>query len=361
VEGVIVGDVKTREQYVAEGGTHLPEYDPLRGMWIYECAINSFRAILNEVGLNRTIEATRHYNEAWGRAVVGMVRERLGQQSSDLETIATSGHYVHTCTSFGHIKPLEIREGGAVVELFACPNPGLNAPPEMCIAMSHVMAGSYCKFVNPDYEVVFTNHMGNGDDCCRYIVRKKGSKFSIDDLGLLERTIPIELSYEEMASFAGKMVVFSQLFTFTSVLINLVGSRRALELVIPLSRQTGLRFGKMIGGTGDVNSDLPTIKEKMDAISSTLYLQKGSPLIITSSRIEREITDCPLKGAPVEVCKQFEGVFNGVCEATNPEYEFAYDRMMTKGDHSCHWVVRKKSGNEEAKLQEPIQDDSFGY
>jgi predicted hydrocarbon binding protein len=237
----------------------------------------------------------------------------------------------------------------------------MNAPPEMCIAMSHVMAGSYCKFVNPDYEVVFTNHMGNGDDCCRYIVRKKGSKFAIDDLGKLEKAVPIELSFEEMSSFAGRMVVLSQLFTFTSVLIDLVGSQRALDLVVPMARRTGLKVGKMIGGSGDAESDLPMIKQKLDILNSHLYLQQGSPSIIVGSCIEREITDCPLKGASPEVCKQFEGVFNGACEAINPDYEFAYDRMMTKGDISCHWIVRKKAMEGEAEPQESMQDDSLGY
>jgi hypothetical protein len=67
-----------------------------------------------------------------------------------------------------------------------------------------------------------------------------------------------------------------------------------------------------------------------------------------------------LKGAPPDVCKQFEGVFNGVCEAINPDYEFAYDHMMSKGDAACHWVVRKKA-IKVANQQEPTQDDSFGY
>ena len=296
--------------------------------------------MLNEVGLNRTIEAARHYNEAWGRAVVGMVRERLGQQANDLETLAMTGYYAHCCTSFGHIRPLEIREGGAITELFACPNPGMNAPPEMCIAMSHVMANGFCRFVNPDYEVTYTHHMGNGDDCCRWVVRRKGSKFTLDNLGRLEKTIPLDLSMEERGSFATRMVVMQQLFTFTSTLIDLVGSRRALELVVPPARQTGLRVGELKKGGVDVVGDLSMIKEKMDFLGSLLQ-QGGSTTVITETGMEREIADCSCKGAPPEVCRQFEAVFDGVCKAIDPSCEFSYDRMMSEGDSICHWSLER--------------------
>jgi predicted hydrocarbon binding protein len=347
---------KNREQYVAEGGTNIPQYAPVL-MWVYDCTINSFRAILNEVGLNRTIEATRHYNEAWGRAVVGMVRERFGQQANDLESLAMTGYYVHSCTSMGHIKPLEIYEGGAIAELFACPNPGMRAPPEMCIAMSHIMANSFCQCINPNYEVIYTHHMGDGDDCCRWVLKKKSSKFTIDNLGRLEKTIPLELSMDERISFASRMVIMSQLFNFTAVLNDLVGPQRTLELVIPLAKETGLRLGAMMKGGADVKGDLSMIKDKMDFLVSPLQ-QSGPTAIISSSGIEKEILDCPFKGCAPEVCKQFEGVFNGVCEAINPDYEFAYDSMMSKGDSTCHWVVRKKgeSGGEKSKEEMPLDD-----
>lgn len=354
-----MAEEKSRERYVAEGGTNIPQYSLLI-MWPYDCAINAFRAILNEVGLNRAIEATRHYNEAWGRAVVGMVKERFGPQASDLETLALTGYYAHSCTSMGHIKPLEIREGGAITELFACPNPGMNAPPEMCIAMSHVFAESFCKFVNPSYEVIYTHHMGNGDDCCRWVVRKKGSRYSVDDLGRLMKAIPLDLSMEERISWSSRMVVMSQLFTFTSVLVDLVGPKRALELVVPMAKQTGQRVGAMMVGGMAVRGDLPAIKERMEFLGSVIQ-QKGAPALFVGSSLEREIADCPLKGAPSEVCMQFEGVFNGVCEAISPDYEFSYDRMMSKGDRSCHWIVRKKAEKGKAEPLEAFQDDSLGY
>lgn len=45
-------------------------------------------------------------------------------------------------------------------------------------------------------------------------------------------------------------------------------------------------------------------------------------------------------------------VFDDVCEAIVPRCEFAYDRMMSKGDANCHWVVRKKTGHDQEKTKE---------
>lgn len=311
--------------------------------------------MLEDVGLNHTMEACKHYNEAWGRAMVDLVKERFGQQGSDLEAIAMTGYYGYCCTSAGHIEPLEIREGGAVCELYACPNPGLKAPPEMCIAMSHIFANSICKTINPDYECIYTHHMGNNDDCCRWVVMKKASKFTLDDLGKLEKDIPLELSMDEMMSFTARMVVFKQLFTFTSAFNDLVGSQRAVERVAPLARETGLRLGAKLRSAAGEKGDLSMVNDKLDLLGTTLQ-QRGPPALITESSIEREVTDCPCKGAAPEVCKQLEGVFNGICEAINPDYEFAYDRMMSKGDSTCHWTVRKKTADMEAAPQEPVDD-----
>jgi hypothetical protein len=82
---------------------------------------------------------------------------------------------------------------------------------------------------------------------------------------------------------------------------------------------------------------------------------------LSSSNImvdERTIEECPFKDAPAQVCSQLEAFFNGICEAIDPSYEFAYDRMMTKGDKTCHWMIRKKGEAEKMKVKgEAASDD----
>jgi hypothetical protein len=166
-----------------------PDY--LRVMIGFECAANVLRAFIDAVGSDRALQAIRPYSNNTGKGVADWTKKRLGLIGNDAETIAMTYYFSHCCTSLGKIKPLEIREGGAVVELFYCPAKEINAPPEACIAYSHYIAEGICEVINPEYEFVFTHHLCNYDDRCRYVVRKKSSVSDLNNLGKLEKTIPV--------------------------------------------------------------------------------------------------------------------------------------------------------------------------
>jgi predicted hydrocarbon binding protein len=244
---------------------------------------------------------------------------------------------------------MEIRDGKAIVELYACPVTIINAPPEICIAMSHYISEGLCQAVNPEYEFIYTHHLSNHDGRCRHIVKNKSSKAALDDLGSLQKTIPLNLSQDEINMVSG-VVCFASLNIFTSASIDLIGSERTLELALPQAKELGLKVGNNLMGDSGGNGNIQTIRDKLDFLSS-IQGQIGAPAILTGSILEKEIKECPYKGSPPEVCKQLEAIFNGVCESIDPDYEFAYDRMMSKGDKTCHWVVRKKGA------QEPVKRD----
>ncbi len=155
-------------------------------------------------------------------------------------------------------------------------------------------------------------------------------------------------------------VCYASLNIFTSISIDLIGSERTLELALPQAKMLGIKVGKnLIGGSGG-DGNIQTIREKLDFLGS-MQGHIGTPVKLVGSGLEREIKECPCKGSSPEVCKQFEAISNGVCEVINPDFEFAYDRTMSEGDTTCHWVVRKKAVDKEAKIMEAIEDTSLGY
>jgi hypothetical protein len=111
-------------------------------------------------------------------------------------------------------------------------------------------------------------------------------------------------------------------------------------------------------GTSD-GSSIKTINRTVQLISD--LHRRTSQMNINGNLIECTISDCPFAGTGVmDICLQYQAFFNGICEAIDPCYEFAYDRMMTKGDKTCHWTIRKKgdAANEKAKevpLDDPIK------
>jgi hypothetical protein len=343
-------------------------YPNIHNMAIFECAVNVLRVLLDEVGPNRTLAAIKPYSNYNGKFTVGLAQQRFGPQGSEVESVAMPFYWLHCGTSNGHCKPLEIRDGKAIVELNACPSKFFKAPPEICVALSHYVAEGIAEAANPAYEYVFTHHLANNDDCCRYVVKKKTDKFSLDNPGKLEKSIPLELTQGEMDAIT-ETVAFGSLFPFTNASIELVGSDRTLEMAIPLQRETGQRLGAKYRSEAGGECELPMLRDGLDFLCSPLD-QVTSSAIINESRIEKVISTCPFtKYLPPpwpcvpssEFCAQMEAVSKGVCEAMNPDYEFFFDQMMSKGDPTCHWVVRKKSEKGEAKPQESMQDDSMGY
>jgi len=329
---------------------------PIPSYCVFECAANVFRFLIEDVGENRALEAVKKYTKVWGINTANMVKQKYGLKGNEIEDIALAYYYLHFGTSWGHIKPLEIRDGNAVVEIYACPTKQVkNCPPEVCIALSHYIADGICLATNPDYEFVYTHHIANGDDRCRYIVKKKSSKVDLNNPGTLQKSIPLNLSEDEILKIAGG-VCYASINIFTMTSIDLIGSQKTLERALPQARETGNNVGKFLMGGSDEKGDIHTIGEKLDFFGS-IWGHIGTPARINGFILEKEITECPCKGSPIEVCKQFEALSNGICEAINPEYEFKTDRRMSEGEANCHWVVRKKMEPTVVKSTEIVNFD----
>jgi hypothetical protein len=328
---------------------------PLRVYILFDCAVNSFKSLLGEVGPNKTLETIKPINKLIGGSMPDAAKQRFGPQGNDAEAVAMPYYWFHCGTSNGNIKPMEIRNGMAMVEVGSCPCPQFNAPPELCVAISHYLSDGLSEAVNPEFEFIWTHHLVNGDKYCRYIAKEKSVKYDSSNLGELQKTVSLDLSKQEMGALA-TMVAWSQMNVFKLASVNLIGSKRTIELAEPLAKKSGVELGIKLIEDEKGNRDLKMIKDKLDFLGPVL-MQSGEPSIITGARIEKEVVDCPLKNSEPEVCKHLEAMFNGVCEAINPDYEFVYDRMMSKSESSCHWVVRKKVPIKEKAREEVAPDD----
>jgi len=353
-----------------------PETTRFRSLLLFECASNVFRGLLEDIGPAGTLTAIKPYGNIYGRNIGNMAKEMGMSPGNDVISVAMPYYSGVYATSEGKIKPMEIRDGKAVVELYACPTKEVGSPPELC-AMSHFNAEGICQVINPDYEYIFTHHLNSGDDCCRFIVKKRSSKLKskgaepktlpflsmfnkpvdvdTEQLGALERTIPYNVP-QYLNDMTSLVIGVNYFNLFTTASVATIGSQRTTELGEPLARNTGIKLGAKWKEDSGGLADLEFAKQKLSFLQ-TILNQKGKPAIISDSSIEREIIDCPFKGSLPEQCKHIEGVFSGICEAINPDFEFAYDRMMSKGDSTCHWVVKKKEASATSELMQKAQID----
>lgn len=214
--------------------------------------------------------------------------------------------------------------------------------------------------MNPDMEFIFTHHLANGDDRCRYIVRKKGGKGDFQDLGRLVKVMPrIELNQDEklylgdqtimyiishILSVARDLDVEDELLTGLELELRGIGRRLALFLENELT-------GELEGKEGMLRA--------IGICQRSMMMQGELNVEIEAEGLNGKVTICPFQDAPLSACREFELVMNGVCEVICPDYEFAYNCMMTKGDKDCTWSLTRKNiekSSEKARAQDNPDD-----
>jgi hypothetical protein len=213
--------------------------------------------------------------------------------------------------------------------------------------------------MNPDVEFVFTHHLPNGDGRCRFIVRKKGQEGSLDDLGPLVKVIPrIELTEEERL-YLGDQTMMFVIIHFLSAARDLGVGEELLASLEPELKAIGKRVALFL--ENELSGGLEGKEGALSAISicQRSMMMSGEGIEpIDADAYSGKVTVCPFQDAPALACREFELVMRGVCEVIYPGYEFAYDRIMTKGDEYCTWTLRKKAEVlSENKVVQPREED----
>jgi len=236
----------------------------------------------------------------------------------------------------------EITELGGVGIAHQCPFS--NSIPEICVYMSHMGTEAVCGLVNPEYECLFTHHMTNGDPYCRYIFKKKTQHLNNpNDLGRTIVKLP-ELKIPEVHLFAMQLGgITMQWNGVTSAYVQMNGAEKARSVLIPnahkIGEETGRKIKEMIPTAGQ---NAETLGQLATSLTKVLN-QKGTSTFISDKEFVRQITDCSCQTFSPEFCVQLGSLMDGIVQVLNPEYEFRYDRMITQGDRTCHWAIRKKS------------------
>jgi hypothetical protein len=340
----------------------LPE--ELSDVFISRMAIAAFRAFLAESGPERALRALQPYAKHCGMAIACNSRKRLGTQGHGLEEVALPLYWMDTGIAGRNISALEIHEDGAVMKVSDCPMK--DAPPELCVALSHRMGEGICEVVNPDFEYFYTHHLSNGDSFCRIVVRVRSPGRNADSLGRITKVIPsLELPDDEVRFLRNQGIAESLIMT-TKGFIDVHGSDRMLEIVRPYALDAGRSLAntitKRLQGEGNAH---PTTEDVIASVSAALGQKR---IVVASNNDETlfEITECPLKDAPPEVCRQFELVLSGMCEAMGQDKEFSYSSIKSNRDSVCRSVIRKKSTiagpvSKDAPSDDPIKVLALRY
>jgi hypothetical protein len=114
------------------------------------------------------------------------------------------------------------------------------------------------------------------------------------------------------------------------------------EILYPMTQiigaDLGLKIKELMPMAGESAESLGRLVQSLAQVLNQRY----KPAIVIPDCFEVEVTDCACQTYTPEFCGQYGALVSGIINSLNLEFEFIYDRMMTKGDETCHWVIRKK-------------------
>ncbi len=219
-----------------------------------------------------------------------------------------------------------------------------------CISLCMHCVCSRFNELEPSWNMRLTRSLGAGDPICEWALTPFGKGVDIDRSERYidfyrkrsPNPIPANLASALNHEYLGEFWVMT-----TRAFIEHSGNSKALERLSYYIRHSGMSLGiRLVSKFDNHEMGLPAIGDIVSLVND-LHRRKWT-MTRGSDRIEGSVTECPFaQSALPEMCHQYCAFFNGVCDVIDPSYEFVYDRMMTNGDETCHWVIRTKGATPE--------------
>jgi hypothetical protein len=324
--------------------------DILREWWL-----TATQALVDAAGSERALELLKPYFTHMGKAGAINIKSMTGI-NWDEQPI---GAFIQWCAVRGtRGRVFQAGDGTIIFELLECQTKGVCR--EACICLCTFTMGSGSEEANPKLELVLISSLSSGDPDCKWLSKWKNKPALVAPREEFVRhefdRLPEAFS-DDFADFLGLSMLGEAVVNCTRAFIDFAGPEVTVKQLSPKIRGLGKSIGTMFASYPEFQGKgVSEISEILFLIDKMLQREEGQDT--SQERAARTITKCPFSDAPIEVCLQYESLCNGICETINPDYQFTYDRMMTKGEKTCHWTIRKKreQGKDKAKGEAPSDD-----
>ena len=317
----------------------------LRSWWL-----EATQALVDVVGSEDALGLLKPYFQHSGMAGC---RVYYGITNLDLNGRESSNASGYNLTTFlgGRFAPVYLADDeSGIGELYDCATSGICK--EACTSFCQFGALGWIQEMNPDWEIRMIRSLSWGDGCCQW--KSWRSETSAKVVAIEEMRMPLDKVFRDPLddatrkylglAYAGEAWVMA-----TRAILDSPGPEEGMDDLHHRMRLYGLSMGLRARGWMPKESRAIAIYDVVQLISE--LHQRKSEIVLEDEGAAGTVGECPFAGsAPPETCLQYESFFNGICEAIDPSYEFSYDRMMTKGDKTCHWTIRRKG---EAAKEKP--------
>jgi hypothetical protein len=231
-------------------------------------------------------------------------------------------------------------------------------PPDFCGIWCMPIMNGFCEGFDPSFGVEISSSVARGDDICTWRIVRKGTESQINVVSAEPASIPL-IKRSAMDRYPFTMGYKTEAWIVTTrALLDPAGSPELIGRLISEMEELGEKKAhSLVNLCNERNSTSSDRVGDVMAICALALGQKADTIETTSREVSMEINECPLSSAPNEVCAEVEAFWKGVCKGCDPSLEFSYDRMMTNGEKTCHWTIRKKGEAAKEKVKEEAPDD----
>jgi len=323
----------------------ISERDPLH--WaLNELSIRVVDAMLKELGVSETLSIVRPRIRYSGRAMARNFASRFNLDSGGLEAIAFAP-FCARCLTWGGKGRLTFYERGAINEFVACPMS--HGPPEICIMLSHYVGEGASEEINPDFEMVYTHHMTQGDPSCTGVCRRKG-ELGIDAEHLGKRLKVVDgLDIDEQERDALSFNIEAHLLNvFLECFLSAASADRVSQLLRPTFRSLGEETGRRLKAVE---------KDGTSAIPRSMLLTWGEMLghehdvkEIRESALELAVPGCVYCRSPELVCELMESFHAGIYSIMYPDASLRYTKCKEVTCDACKIVCQPRHSKDEGAI-----------
>ncbi|MDD1755380.1 MAG: SHOCT domain-containing protein [Methanomassiliicoccales archaeon] len=303
----------------------------LRAFWI-----NATMALTDTVGAKSALDALRPYFIHHGKYTASMIRSQQIKFSTPEDIYygcARSNQMVNHTKVCG-----ELREKGVLYKAMDCATKGASSV--ACICNCRLTIEPALEDLNSEYGILMNQSLSGGDLLCSWTIASKGLMHTTDLGDKIADLEPPPIDAELFEEFA-PAVLGEYWAISTKSFIEVVGEDRTREILTERQREFGGESAVGIISLFGLEEGTKVSPGEAMGFMSEVFQMMGDGGSADLPLVEKEISECPFSGSPEEVCYQYEAFLNGLLSKIEPDCELKYDRMMTKGDKTCHWAIRK--------------------
>jgi hypothetical protein len=149
--------------------------------------------------------------------------------------------------------------------------------------------------------------------------------------------LPPEVAHQQAVALLGRAAA-----ALLQALVDTFGSEEAQKIIYPYFKQLGKEMAALAPPLGITGHDALALSAISHLLEEQVLGVVGKPVADSSDRVVKHAASCPFQDLPMDVCRTFQPICDGIAEVINPQYRWVLTKAIPNGDPICEFIWEKK-------------------